>query len=129
LIFVDSSIWIEFFQKANSHVSMHLQNLLTEDQIGITGIVRLEILNGSGKKNFTKLQSLLEAIPCFYPSVKTFQSVETSIQKSMEAGFTFGISDLLITTIVQENNSLLWTLDSDFFNMEKLQLVKLYRMH
>lgn len=127
MIFADTSVWIDFFKNANSKVSVHLKELLKEDRIAISGITRLEILCGASRKNFPVLQELLSAVPTFYADENSFHNLEIKIQKSVNAGYRFGIADLLIAETVETAGGILWTLDSDFFIMEKLSFVRLYK--
>ena len=107
--------------------SNHLQDLLLGDLVRITGVVKLEILNGAGKKNFLNLSELLSVIPCDYPTEQTFQSIENNIKNAILSGYSFGITDMIIAQVAKEKNAPLWSLDSDFKNMEKLGFVELYK--
>lgn len=128
MIFVDTSVWIEFFKNSKSQVSRHLKELLNEDNVSIVTITRLEILCGASKNNFPVLEDLLSAVPTFYPNEISYKKIEKKIQKSIESGFRFGIADLIIAQTVEDQSGILWTLDSDFKAMQKLGFIKLHEL-
>lgn len=127
MIFVDSSVWIDFFRGNNPELAGRLKSILDKDEVLLAYPVRCEILAGCGKHDYRKLKMVLSALPLFYPSKKTWELVDASIAKAVEHNERFGFADLLIAVLAQEHGASLWTLDRDFERMAKLGLVELFQ--
>jgi predicted nucleic acid-binding protein len=127
LILVDSSVWIEFFRGRNKNVGYELQHLLDSDEVILAAPIRIEILSGCSKKTLSRLRKLLSALPLYYPSESTWKRIEGWIETAVTAGQKFGMGDLLIASIAVDQDSLLWSLDSDFERMETLDWLEMYR--
>ncbi|MBI2082518.1 MAG: PIN domain-containing protein [Deltaproteobacteria bacterium] len=126
MILADTSVWIEFFRGKNNRLIQKFRSLLDDDQIALTSPVRIEILSGTPKNEVLRIGRLLAALPIFYPEKTTWSLIEKWVEEGKEHGDNFGVVDLLIAGISQENNLALWSLDSDFGRMKKLGWVNLF---
>ncbi len=135
MIFIDTSIWIEFFRRSaargptrrtQDQIKRGLAQLLDEDRVALAVPVRIEVLSGVKKEQFSRLARLLNAVPTFTPSESTWELVERSALLGVTAGFHFGIGDLLIASIAEERQAPVWSLDTDFQTMELLGIVRNY---
>jgi len=125
MIFIDTSVWIEYFKAKESPVQRVLHELLDQDQVALPSLVWLEILSGARKSEMAKLKRVLSALPRFYPDEATWKKVEEWIEVGLNNGQRFGVADLLIAAIATEHKAKLWTLDSDFKRMAKLGFLEL----
>jgi predicted nucleic acid-binding protein len=120
MIFIDTSIWIEYFRGRNQQIVHHLNELLDVDQVALAYPVKIELLTGASKKDLATLKSVLSALPVLVPSEAVWPLMESWITRATERGQGFGMADLMIAAISVEQKSSLWSLDQDFMRMEKL---------
>ena len=125
MIFVDTSVWIEFFRGKNTAIVNKLSNLLDEDAVALCDIVYLELLNGAKKSEVEKLRRVLKALPRYSIGTQNIDEIEGWLLGSRQRGYKFGIADLLIASTVNQAKSKLWSLDSDFKYMKKLGWIDL----
>lgn len=127
MIFVDTSVWIPALRSAESQEALHLRSLLGTDQVALAAPVRLEILIGSSLKERPRLRRTLSALPVFYPTGATWETIDAWIDKASAAGETFGFADLLIGVLAAEQDAEIWSLDSDFRRMADIGLIKRFQ--
>lgn len=125
MIFIDTSVWVQYFRGKDVNVINRLNHLLDELQIGVPIPVYVEILSGASKNEISQLSRVFSALPKFYPNQTTWDRIITWIEKGRQNGFRFGAADLLIGSICADHSAILWTLDKDFFEMKKLKFLEL----
>jgi predicted nucleic acid-binding protein len=125
MIFVDTSIWIEYFRGKNPRIVEHMRDLLDQDQVALASIVWLELLSGASKIEMPHLKRVLSALPRFYPNEAVWQRVEEWIFEGIKKGQRFSATDLLIASTAAEQDSKIWSLDFDYKRMNKLGFIKL----
>lgn len=126
MIFVDTSVWIHYFRGDRSDIVKALDRLLDEDRVALAVPVRIELLSGASKRELRRLRRLLSALPLFAPSAEVWSTIEQWVQISLARGHRFGIADLLIASIVAENEGEIWSLDDDFARITRLGFVRSY---
>ncbi len=126
MIFIDSSVWIEYFKGNKKDIKSEIYNLLDSNQVALAAPVRIEVLSGTSKKDFQTLNLIFSALPIFYPSRQSWQRIDHCLEIAKHNGLTFGFADLLIAVIVNENKGKLWSFDKDFKPMAKLNFLELY---
>lgn len=124
MIFVDTSIWIEYFRGKNKDLIQKLDTGLEEDVISISFPVWVELLSGASGSKMKALRKALSGIPCYLPETPCYEVIQEWLDISNAKGQQFGFADLLIASICFQHKASLWTLDSDFTRMEKLGFVK-----
>lgn len=127
MILADTSVWVAALRSSRAAEANHLRSLLDRDEICLAAIVRLEILLGAGRRDRARLARLLSALPVFYPTDRTWTTIESWIEKAGSVGERFGITDLLIAAIAAERGAAVWSLDADFARLQRLGLVRLHR--
>ena len=127
MIFVDSSVWIAAFRDAKSAEARALTRLLDADEVAISIPVYIEVLAGAARENRAELRKALSALPRFYPSEETWTRIERWIGDAAHRGERFGITDLLVASIAADRKAPLWSRDSDFERMARLDFVRLFR--
>lgn len=127
MIFVDTSVWVEFFRGGRARLAAELVRLLDDDQVALAPMVRLELLVGASTRTLTTLRRVLSALPVLYPSRDTWRLLESWVDKAVRAGQRFGAADLLVGALAAEHGARVWSLDADFARMASLKLLKLHR--
>jgi predicted nucleic acid-binding protein len=128
MVFVDTSVWIDFFRGRANVVSV-LSMLLDNRQVAMASPVWLEILNGAKKSEVASLSRLLSAIPRYNPTEESWITCERWIEVAIGKGKRFAIPDLLIASVVAQNDGVIWSLDQDFNQMSTLGFLKLFDRH
>jgi predicted nucleic acid-binding protein len=72
------------------------------------------------------LKRALTALPVVFPSEDTWRLIDDWITPAGDAGYRFGLGDLLIAALAHESGALVWSLDVDFRRMSRLNLIELY---
>jgi predicted nucleic acid-binding protein len=127
MILVDSSVWIAARRQPDGPDHRELQELIEADEVMLAQPVRIELMAGVSNQDRAKLRRALTALPVALPTGETWQLVESWIEQAAKAGHRFGMADYLIAAIARERGALLWTMDKDFVQMERLKFVHLYR--
>ena len=120
MIFVDTSVWIQYFRGGNPKLTETLRNLLDQDEVALPAIVWLELLSGARQVELLRLKRVLSALPHYFPSQVTWVRIEAWIEKGINHGQRFNATDLLIASITVDHKGKLWSLDSDYVRMKKL---------
>jgi len=126
MIVVDTSVWIAALRDKSGVAAQTLQSLLDEDEVLLPIPVKVELLSGTSTRHRDTLRKGLEALPVAYPTDDTWRTMVVWTERTSAAGVTFGVGDLLIAAIANEQGALLWSLDSAFDRMSRLRLVRRY---
>lgn len=125
MVFVDTSVWVQFFRSATTPVTSRLGQLLDRDEVALAAPVWVELLAGAPAN--APLRRVLSALPVFYPSRDTWRMVEGWAERGARRGLHFGVGDLLIGAVASERGGRIWSLDDDFERLEKLGVLRRYR--
>ena len=122
-VLVDTSIWIEYFNKPDSNTGKSLENLLKKGRVFITGIILTELLQGAKiKKEFEYILESMLALPFLETTLSTWiQSGRISLVLRKK-GITIPITDLVIARLSLENNCKIFTLDLHFNKIPNINL-------
>jgi len=126
MIFVDTSVWVAALRFATTREARHLQGLLDQDEVGLPVVVRLEMLTGANPQDRAKLRRALSALPVYFPRAETWDRIEGWVEDSSATGERFGVVDLLIAALADEQQAALWSLDQDFERMSRLGYIRLH---
>ena len=129
LVFVDSSVWIDFFRKKPAQLAMTLGSLLDDDRVAMSAQVRLELLSGVGDSDWTRITKMFDALHNFVPTKETWKRAEDWARQSTAAGRRFGAADLVIAASAAEHNASIWSADKAFAQMAELGFVILFESH
>ena len=133
-LIVDSSIWIDFFNKKMSSNIKHLSRLLLtsieESPIIILPIIMQEILQGiENDRDYTIVKENLEGLDFIDYSQYEFSVKAAELYRKLrKKGITIRkANDCLIAAICIEFNLPLFHNDKDFDNIAKYTSLKIYK--
>ena len=122
-VLVDTSIWIEYFNKPESNAGKSLENLLKKGKVYITGIILTELLQGAKiEREFESILESMLALPFLQTTLNTWiQSGRISFALRKK-GITIPITDLVIASLSLENNCKIFTLDLHFNKIPNINI-------
>lgn len=126
MIVVDSSIWIDAHRRPRGRTATTLKQLLDDDVVALALPVQVELLAGVSRRDRSVLARALSALPLLRPSDETWKLIERWVPAAADKGLRFGLADWLITALANEIDALIWSLDEDFTQLEKLKMARLY---
>ena len=126
MIVVDTSVWIDAHRRPASPRATQLTSLLDADEVALALPVRLELLAGVARRDRAALTRALSALPVLRPSDETWALIERWVPTAADKGRRFALADLVIGALTAEMGGLVWSLDEDFEQMERLKFVQRY---
>ena len=126
MIVVDTSVWIDAHRRPSRAVAAALRSLLDADEVALALPVRLELAAGVSRRDRPALLRGLSALPVLRPSDETWTMIERWVLAAADKGHRFALSDLVIAALTNEISGLVWSLDEDFAQLERLKMVQRY---
>ncbi len=124
MIVVDTSVWVA--ARRQPRIAAVLHELIDADVAVVALPVRLELWAGVSKQDRKAHARSYSTLPQLVPTEATWSPLADWIERAADAGQRFAIVDLLIASLANEIGGLVWSLDKDFEQMERLGLVSLY---
>lgn len=122
-VLIDTSIWIEFFNRDSSQPGDLLQQLLLEGRAATTGIILTELLQGAKlEKEFEAILSIVSAVPVLEATLETWVQAGRISFGLRRKGITIPTTDLVIATIAIQNECQVFSLDPHFNKIPNLKL-------
>ena len=126
MIVVDTSVWIDAHRRPSGSHASTLRSLLDADEVALALPVRLELLAGVARRDRAVLARALSALPVLRPSDDTWTVIERWVPLAADKGQRFALADLVIAALTAEIGGLVWSLDKDFDQLERLKFVQRY---
>lgn len=126
MVVVDSSVWIAANRQPGARTAAILKGLLDADEVALALPVRVELLGGISRRDRAAYARGLSALPLIRPSDETWALVERWLPAATDKGLTFSVAAWLIAALADEIGALIWSLDDDFTQLEKLKIARLY---
>ncbi|MBN2034886.1 MAG: PIN domain-containing protein [Deltaproteobacteria bacterium] len=124
-VLVDTSIWIEFFNKDHSVTGDMLEQILLEGRALTTGIVLTELLRGARvEREFEAIKETLTALSFAEPSLATWIEAGRISFSLRRKGITIPTTDLIIGSLALENQWSVFTLDPHFQKIRNLKILE-----
>lgn len=126
MVVVDSSVWIDAHRQPAGRTASILNGLLEADEVALALPVRLELVAGFSRRDRVALLRGLSGLPLLRPSDETWALIERWVPEAADKGFTCSLAAWLIAALADEIGALVWCLDDDFAQLEKLKMARLY---
>lgn len=123
MIVVDTSVWIDAHRRPRGPVAATLAALLDADEVALAWPVRVELLAGISRRDRARFAHALAGLPLLRPTDETFTCIDTWVPVAADRGHRFSVSDWLIAALSRDIGGLVWSLDADFAEMERLSFV------
>lgn len=122
-VLVDTSVWIEFFNRPESPEKREVDRLIDEGGVCLAGIVLAEILQGVRKEKERKtLLAHFEKFPYEEMSRETWLEAGGLGEELNRRGQTTPLSDLALAALCRERDLSLYSLDAHFLRVRGLRL-------
>ena len=126
MIVVDTSVWIDAHRRPSGTVAQTLNALLDADEVALPLPVRLELVAGVSRRDRAALLRGLSALPVIRPTDETWKLIERWVPAAADKGCSVKVSRWLIAALASEIGGLVWSLDEDFADLERLKLIRRY---
>jgi predicted nucleic acid-binding protein len=116
MLFVDTSVWIDFLRAENTKEVAFLEQCLEEETIVFTGMVLQELLQGIGSASKRKLvEESFNPFVEIFPSRSTYKLAADLFRKSRENGHQIRSSiDCLFAACCIEQDAVILEDDKDY---------------
>jgi len=122
-VLVDTSIWIEYFNRPDSKQGGSLHTLLKNGRVIVAGLVLTELLRGARlEKEYKLIAESMTALPFLETTLRTWIEAARIGYSLRRKGVTIPTTDLLIASLALENNCLVFTLDPHFNEIPHIKL-------
>jgi len=122
-IIVDTSAWIDYFNKPNSKIGKAVENIIKQEKIFIAGVILTELLQGAKvQQEFDDLLDSMLAIPVLETNLNTWIETGRLAFTLRRQGITIPTTDLIIAALARRENCAIFTLDHHFKKIPEIQL-------
>lgn len=124
---MDSSVWIDFFNRAPGPGGRELRRLIEESEpLAVTGIVIAEVLQGL-KRDVERVERALRSWDMLEPrGFETYLNAASLIRLARSRGTALTTVDAFVATLSLEQRAVLFTLDGDFRRISSLTGLRLH---
>ncbi|MBS4021853.1 MAG: PIN domain-containing protein [Dethiobacter sp.] len=124
-IFVDTSIWIEYF-KNQPEIADKIDKGLLSEIIYMVGPVISEILQGAKtESDFESLNNSIDGVPFIETDFADWRLAGELSFKLRRKGLTIPITDCLIAAISINNEAFIYSLDQHFKQIPDVKLTEM----
>ncbi len=128
-VLIDTSVWVEFFRKKGSIVSIKVKEYLRLNQACYTGPIMIELYQGAKThKELQILDQLFQSIPYIEITHTHYYRAGLISQRAAREGKIFSTVDMILAILAHDEKVMLFSLDNHFKEISKycsLSLVKL----
>ena len=124
-VLLDTSVWIQYFNRLDSKPGKSVEGLLREGRAVGTGIVLTELLQGAQiEKECNAILESMAALPFLETTQNTWIKAGRISYDLRRKGITIPTTDLILASLALEYDCLIFTLDPHF---EKIYDIELYK--
>jgi len=128
-VLIDTSVWIEFFRKRESPVSLNIREWLKLNQVYYTGPIVVELYQGAKtNKEIQIINQLLDTIHYVDITREHYHHAGLTSQKAARDGKIFSTIDMIIAAVAHDENLSLFSLDHHFLEISHYIDISLVRV-
>jgi predicted nucleic acid-binding protein len=125
VVIVDTSVWIEYFNRPQSAEKHAVDVLIDTDTPILIGVVLAELLQGCrASKEADTLLLHLRALPFLEMTFASWRRTGGLSSALRQRGITLPLSDLIVAALAQEHGCSVFTLDPHFRQIPGLRLYR-----
>jgi predicted nucleic acid-binding protein len=114
-VLIDTSVWIEFFKRRGSLVSIKLREYLKLNQVCYTGPIAVELYQGAKTHHEIQvIDQLFQTITYIEITRNHYHHAGLISQKAAREGRIFSAIDMILAVVAHDEQLLLFSLDSHF---------------
>ena len=118
---VDTSVWVEFFNRPGGAEHLRVNQLLDEDCVAIIGVIAAELVRGcKTPEEREEVETALEGLHHFYVGFARWVGIGREVFTLRRSGITVSLSDAAIAYSARALDLLLYTLDEHFAHFSDL---------
>ena len=120
-VLVDTSCWIEFFNRPDTEVALSVRTLVVEDRAAISGVVLAELSQGAeSREELLELRTSLGALIWAASDREVYARAGILGFELRRQGVTVPITDCVIAATAETIGGRMLTLDSHFRKLSKV---------
>jgi len=128
-VLIDTSVWIEFFRKRESPVSLNIREWLKLNQVYYTGPIVVELYQGAKtNKEIQIINQLLDTIHYVDITREHYHHAGLTSRKAARDGKLFSTIDMIIAAVAHDENLSLFSLDHHFLEISHYIDISLVRV-
>lgn len=121
LVLVDTSVWIEFFNRPLSREAQMVKELLEADRVALAGAVLTELIHGArSPKERELLARTLSILPFLEPDREDWLRAGFLLNDLRGRGLTLPVTDAILAQLCLRHRLALFSLDHHFNRIEGL---------
>jgi predicted nucleic acid-binding protein len=114
-VLVDTSCWIEYFNRPGTEVAASVEALIRDDRAAITGIVLAELSQGArSEQELSELRGALAALTWIEATGETYARAGRLAFELRRKGVTVPVTDCVIAAASEYAGGHILTLDAHF---------------
>lgn len=128
LVFVDTSVWIDYFLQKDIVLSRTMDALLENAQVATAAVILAELIQGArGTKEIEKLKEYFKPLAWVSASDSHWQEAGELSFQLRQSGKKVNLTDCYIASLASSASAGIFTLDKHFGWIASAGRCKLYR--
>jgi predicted nucleic acid-binding protein len=127
LIFVDTSVWVDFFNLSPSRAGTELRRMIADaEPLALSGVIVSEIVQGL-RRDVEQIERHLSQLDMIEPlGFSTYREAAAIFRAGRAKGFSLTTIDTLIAAIALDHRAVLFTIDQDFSRIARITRLHLH---
>lgn len=127
MVLIDTSIWIDYFNRPESLYALHLKELLLNGLVATNRIIMAEVLGGArNNKEYNTLLRYFSMFVLLPISEDNLNDIAHLNYTAIRKGYTIPVTDWLISVNAFNNSAVIFTRDRHFTVIQKFLNINLY---
>ncbi|MBA3792213.1 MAG: PIN domain-containing protein [Rubrobacter sp.] len=120
-VLVDTSFWIEFFNRPDSEEAASVEAVIREDRAALTGVVLAELLRGARtEEEASRLQAALGAVAWVEVTRSVYARAGRLGFELRRRGVTLPVTDCIVAASAETIGGRILTLDGHFEELARV---------